>query len=411
MLFFDLTPVDPAVDQISAFLERTLFTSIESISLAQAYGRKLARDIIAPESVPNFEKSTVDGYAVKADDTVGATDTIPALLLLDGQIKMGEEVITPLTSGRARKIPTGGMLPPGADAAVMIEHTERLGDDIFVSRSVASGDNTIRVGEDISEGDIVLQKGTLLGAGQIGALATLSIENVDVYRRPRFCILSTGDEIRPLGTPLKIGEVRDSNAYVLSSQIKALGGTVVFTSLVGDDPAALHDYVERGIEETDIVLVSGGSSVGEKDFTKATMLSFPDSRLLFHGLKAKPGKPTLAATVSDTLLLGLPGHPASCQIIFQSLMFPVFRRLGLKTSGAAPLNAILMENCHGAPGRTTYQAVRLGKNDDGQVICTPLRGQSGLVSLLAKADGYFVIPENEEGVYAGSLVSVKMMEG
>lgn len=409
-LFFDLTSVDAAVQEIASFLSGTLFSTVEIIPIEQARGRILAEAIVAPEDVPNFEKSTVDGYAVRAADTIGASDTIPALFAVDAEIKMGEAVTTPLQAGRARRIPTGGMLPPLADAAVMLEHTERLGDDLFVKKAVASGANTIRKGEDIKERAIVLEKGTRLRSGQIGALATLSIKALPVYALPRFCILSSGDEIRPLDMPLKIAEVRDSNAYVLKSQIEASGGRVAFSALVKDDLEALFAYVQRGAKEADIVLVSGGSSVGEKDYTKRAFQALPGSRLLAHGLKAKPGKPTIIATAGKTLLLGLPGHPASCHLIFQALIVDAFRKIGLLPPFATTVNALLTENCHGAAGRRTYQAVRLEKTSEAKTLCHPLRGQSGLVSLLAKADGFIEIPENEEGIKSGSDVSVQLLE-
>ena len=411
MLFFSLSSVDEAVAEITSFLKTTLFRRQEDVSLEDADGRITAEDVTASENVPNYRKSTVDGFAVRARDTDGASASVPALVRLTGAIRMGEVVTAPLRSGETAAIPTGGMLPPGADAVVMVEDSETHQDDVFFAKSVAPGMHTIDVGEDIARGACILPARTRLGPAALGALASLSLDTVSLIARPRYAVISTGDEIRPWNQPLGIGEVRDTNAVVLKSQIRRLGGVVTYSAIVADDPEQLKNTLERAAAEADIVLVAGGSSGGERDFTQRIVAWLPESRIVIHGLAAKPGKPTLVAMSRSTLILGLPGHPASCSLIFQVMMRPAFNRLGLIGPGPAPVPARLLEPCHGSPGRRTFQTVRLETDDAGQPVCRPLRGQSGLVSLLASSSGYFVIPEDEEGVNAGQTVLVYSLEG
>ena len=379
--------------------------------MEQAHGRLLAVDVVAAEPVPNYTKSTMDGYVVRSVDIAGAGQATPIALTLDGSIAMGLSQTAPLLPGTARQIPTGGMVPTGADAVVMIEDTLRQNAQVLIKRNVLPGENVIKEGEDITIGDTVLRKGTRLGASQIGALATLSIHEVTVYRKPRFAILSTGDEVRSQQEPLLPGQVRDSNASVLAAQVPILGGVLTSRTIGKDDKVQLRAAMDQAREVADILLVTGGSSVGEKDYTKTLFASYDDYQLLFHGIAAKPGKPAFAATTSDTLLVGLPGHPASCNQIFQMLFYPVFRDFGLAPPQAAPVQARLARPVRGVPGLRTYQVVVLETNEANEWWAYPLRNHSALVSSLAKASGYFVIEEKATELPAGSTVLVYPLEG
>lgn len=378
----------------------------ESVILADGLDRILARPVVAAADIPPFPRSTVDGYAVQSKDTTGASDTVPTFLQLKGEVRIGEYTTLQTNPGEAITVPTGGMVPSGADSVVMLEYVEKLdAAHIAVHKAAAVKENIIGVGDDMRHGEHVLDRGRRLTPQDIGVLAALGIQHVQVWQKPRFALVSTGDEIIDVGEPMTPGKVRDINSYTLAALIQKAGGTVVRRVLVKDERAALQRETEIALQCADIVLISGGSSVGERDYTPQVLTSFPGQGVLVHGVAIKPGKPTLLAEAMGKPVFGLPGHPVSAIIIFKVLVEYLLGLWSGTTRQAPSVSARLAHNVHGAPGMETYQMVTLEKKD-GQWLATPKFGKSGMITLLARASGYIVIAPDSEGVEAGEQVQV-----
>lgn len=374
-----------------------VFFDKEKVSLLNSLGRYTANKIISKDYVPNFNKSTVDGYAVKAQSTYGASDSIPAMFDLIGEVDMGKEVEKSIESSETVYVPTGGMIPEGADAVVMIEYSEELGDEIFLSAAVSHGENIIYRGEDIKDGDILLDEFCKIRPQNIGAFAAGGISKVEVIKNPSFSIISTGDEIKGVEEELKPGEIRDINSYTLGALVDECGCTLNGSSVVVDDLELLKDEIKKAVDSSDIILLSGGSSVGNKDYTCRAIEEL-GGEILIHGISIKPGKPTIIGDIDGKLVVGLPGHPVSAMIVFKALIEEVIKKEKIK-----PHRMNLEKSIHSTPGRTTYQPVILGK-EDGSVI--PIYGKSGVISLLGKAFGYVIIPSEKEGFNTGDSVEV-----
>lgn len=372
----------------------------ESVSLEQALGRVLWQDIDCRENVPGFVRSTVDGYAVIAADTFGACASIPALLRLTGEVRMGQSPAFTLRPGECTAVPTGGALPEGADAMVMLEEAVAFaGGMVAIEAPTAPGRHLIFAGDDAAAGQIILQKGTRLTPRGIGALAALGCAAVTAAKRPRVCVLSTGDElIDPARTPSG-AEVRDVNGVMLTAAAIEAGAEASFQGCVPDDAEVLSAKIQSCCAGCDLLLLSGGSSVGQKDAAAACVSE--RGELLFHGLAVKPGKPAFAGRVGDTLVLGLPGHPAAAYFVFHLLARPaIFALLGQITR-EWPISAALSAAVPSNTGREEYVAVRL---NDG--LAEPLISKSGLISVLSRADGYIRIPRDLEGLPKGASVNV-----
>lgn len=381
----------------------------ERISILEAAGRTLSEDVRAPYDVPEFDRSTVDGYAIVATDSHGATDTIPSILTLLGEVRMGEAAQGEVRSGTAIYVPTGGMMPQGATGVVMIEHTERMDDQtLLLYKPIAKGENMLLRGEDMRVGASVLARGRVLDAAGIGALAALGIAEVSVYARPRVTILSTGDEIVAIDAPLTEGKVRDINSYALAVLCERAGCTVVHRAIVGDDYEQLRAAVASALAGSELVLLSGGSSVGARDYTSQVLASFAGRGVISHGLSIKPGKPTLLAECEGKLVVGLPGHPVSALIVLGAVVVPhIHQRLG-NVIHPASVRATITQNFPSSPGKQTYQMVRLEQRADG-LYAHPIFGKSGMITLLCEADGYIVLSAQEEGVNKGEERSVYML--
>lgn len=406
-LFWAVT-VEEAREKISKHIKH--YPGTEEVPLLSALGRCLARDVVAAEDVPGFDRSTVDGYALRARDTFGASEGLPAYLEVSGEVLMGRSPGGAVGPGRAYKIATGGMLPPGADAVVMVEHTEELGaGTIGVTRPVAPGENVIRRGEDIAAGSVVLPAGHVLRPQDLGVLAAVGVTAVEVRLPWRVGIISTGDElVAPEEVPAP-GQVRDINSYSLYGAVKACGGEPHLYGIVRDDLEEMRACLARALGETDMVLLSGGSSVGARDVALEAIAGLGEPGVLFHGLSLKPGKPTIGAVVNGKPVFGLPGHPASALVVFELLVAPLIRwgRYPAENPGEFPIRARLTRNLPSAPGREDFVRVKL-KVEGGVLCAEPVLGKSGLISTMVKADGLARIPAAKEGVEAGEWVEVKI---
>jgi molybdopterin molybdotransferase len=384
----------------------------EEVPTAAAAGRVLARDLLALEDQPHFHRSLMDGYAVHAEDTFGASPSQPAYLRLVGSVEMGEEATRSLGRGEAVRIATGGMLPPGANAVAMVEHCEELVDGtVEIQRSVAPWQNVLRIGEDIRRGERIFPRGRRLRAQDLGALAGAGVTEVFAVRRPRAAVLSTGDEIVPPSVRPRPGQVRNVNQYSLLAMIAEAGGDPIDAGHVGDRPEELRAALARALQTADVVFLSGGSSVGAKDVALDVIGSFPSSAVLFHGISYAPGKPTILARIGSRPLMGLPGHPVSALVTFRLFGAPLVRLIGGENRSSAfayerTARAVLARNVASEPGREDYVRVVLEPHPSGVPRARPLPGKSGAVFSLVRADGMIRIPLEAEGLEEGEEVEV-----
>jgi molybdopterin molybdotransferase len=387
---------------------------VEEVELAAAAGRVVAGPIAAPEDVPGFLRASMDGYAVAAQDTFGAGVGAPQYLQVIGDIPMGQAPPQSVAAGQAQRVPTGGMLPPGADAVVMVEYTAEHPDGTLeVRRPVAPGENVLAPGEDVGRGEVLFPAGTRLRPQEVGLLAALGIARLTAYQKPRVAILSTGDEIVPLDRQPAPGQVRDSNAYLAAAQVAQWGGVPLLQGIAPDAFDALRGALAAAAAAADLILVSGGSSVGTRDLTLAAIQRLPGAAILVHGVAIRPGKPTILASLggaSPKPLLGLPGHPASAAVVMEVLGRPLLSRLaGWQTEGTwgRTVAAVLSRNLAGASGREDYVRVRL-RAQGHTLWADPVLGPSGLLSPLVKSDGLVMIPLSVEGLLKGESVTVQL---
>ena len=388
-------------DAMQLLRERAPGQDVEAADLAESNGRLLAEDLNSPEDMPSFNRSTVDGYVVRAEDTFGSSESLPGMVNCIGTVEMGEEPGFAIGSGECAWMPTGGMLPKGSDAVVMVEYTEKLGPDtILLSRPVAPGENVMHTGEDVTRDALIFQRGKMLQAKEIGLLASLGISQVPVLKPYRVAILSTGDEVIPVDHYPAVGQVRDVNSYSLAAAVESYGAIPRRYPLVRDDRQSLHDAVFKALAENDVVILSGGSSVGVADYSVDVMLSMPDAEMLFHGIAVKPGKPTIGVGAGGKLIIGLPGHPVSALMVFYILVAPVINPVAWHR-----LPARLTANIASQPGRDDFIPVKLQENE-GVRQARPVLGKSGLMSILAQADGFVHIAYEKQGLEAGAIVDV-----
>jgi len=406
--FFRVVTSAQARGQLAAFAPHT---QSENVPVLKSVGRILAQPLTSPVDLPHFNRTNMDGYAVRAPDTFGASASLPAYLKLVGAIEMGKEAKYKLRKGETMRIATGGMLPPGANSMVMVEYTEELGDGtVEILRSVSPWENILRVGEDIKKKKPIFPAGRRLRAQDIGALTGVGINKVPVYRRPTVALISTGDEIVPPEKTPRPGQIRNVNQYSLRAMISECGGEVTDLGVIKDDPQAFTQAMTTALKVADVIMISGGSSVGVKDMTLDVIRSFPRSELFFHGISIAPGKPTIFAKAAGKPVMGLPGHPVSALVVFALFGAPLVRMLGGESADTAfipprTVQARLAQNIASAPGREDYVRVKL-HNDTGAQLAQPLPGKSGAIFSLVQADGMVCIPHNEEGREAGEEVEV-----
>lgn len=376
----------------------------ERVGLRHAVGRVLAEDIRAAEYVPDFDRSTVDGYAVRASDTFGCSDSLPAVLELAGSIKMGGRAEAVLGEGECFKIPTGGEVPAGADCCVMLEYAEDYGDGtVGISKPGAPGMNMIFRGDDVFPGKTILSKGRTLSAQDVGALAAAGVTDVPVLRRIRVGIISSGDELVAPESRPKPGQMRDVNAPMLCVMLEQFGARCECCGICPDDEQALEALIRRALGECDALIMSGGSSVGEKDASVRVIESV--GKLLLHGVAMKPGKPTILGRAGDKPILGLPGHPVAAYFTARIFALPLIARLEGRPLKSCTVRARLTESVNANDGRAQYICARLERRD-GELFARPVRTKSGLITNLAGADGYFCIERDCEGLPQGAAVDV-----
>ena len=403
--FFKVTDLDDALALRYSFNRM----GKETIPVQAATGRVLAEDIVADVNLPDFPRAIMDGFAIRAASTFGASDGNPAYINVPRTVAMGEIPSFSIGPGEAAKISTGGMLPKGADSVVMVEHTDAIDETtIEVYKSVAPGQNMVAVGEDIQKDQTVLSCGQRLRPQETGLLAAFGRQSILVFKQPVIGILSTGDEIVPVDTVPSIGKIRDINSYTLAGQVLQTGGIPLHLGIVKDDYDNLLEMCQKGLDQTDMLLVSGGSSVGVRDYTVEVLSAIPDADLLLHGISISPGKPTILARAGNKAFWGLPGHVVSAMVVFHAVVQPFIDHV----SGLEPalhrryaLPATLSRSVASSLGRVDYVRVKLvGENDT--YTAEPILGKSGLINTMLRADGLVKIDKNTEGLDAGAQVNV-----
>ena len=403
--FFKVTNLDKVLEYTSNFP----VVDTEEVNLIDMTGRILADNIVSDIDLPAFPRSTMDGYAVKGSSTFGATEGNPAYLTVKDSVAMGESPDFSIGTGEAAKISTGGMLPDGCDSIVMIEHTEALDDTtIEIYKSVAPGQHVVEVGEDIKFKEVVLARGQELRPQETGLLAALGKNAARVYRKPLIGIISTGDEVVPIGENPGPGQIRDINTYTLSGQVQEAGGIPLTFGIVRDDYDVLYSKCAEALSKSDMVLISGGSSVGMRDYTIEVLSNLPDSSILVHGISISPGKPTILAKAQNKAFWGIPGHVTSAMVVFKTVVLPFIKHI----AGRASLNdkklnvlANLSRNVSSAQGRVDFIRVRLFEKE-GALWAEPILGKSGLINTMLKADGLVEVGINMEGLDKNSKVEV-----
>lgn len=382
---------------------------VEEVSLSLALGRTLAKDVQSPLDLPSFPRSTVDGYAVRAVDTAGSSTERPTTLHLLGESLMGQMTFVHVTPGSLVKIHTGAMLPDGADAVAMVEDTRDVGDNrIELYRSVAPGDNRIATGEDVRQGDFLLGAGHLLRPQDIGGLAAVGLTRVPVARKPRVTIISGGDEVVPPEVEPGPAQVRDINSFVLEALVRECGGEPMRMGIATDRYEVLHGMVAEALTSCDVIIVSGGSSVGTRDVTRAVIDDYGDPGVLIHGVALRPGKPTILAVVRGTPFFGLPGNPISAICTFGLFVRPTILRFLGQPDQPPPVTvtATLLRDIASPRDLEQYVQVRL-LWQDGHLYADPVLGKSNLIFLAVRAHGVVVLPLQATGMAAGTAVEVQ----
>src|SRR5207237_128918 len=405
-LFNVRTPPDALGILLDALPART--PAPQEVETADALDRILAEDIQSPADLPSFRRSTMDGFAVHAADTFGATEGLPAYLDVVDEVFMGQAPTRSLGSGECARIATGGMLPGSADAVVMVEQTQQVGPTtIEAVRAVAPGENVVQIGEDVRAGDPILPRAHTLRPQDLGGLLAMGITTLRVARRLRVAIISGGDElVEPEQTPAA-GQIRDINSYTLAALVRRSGHEATLAGVLPDEYSALHSAAHRALADNDVLILSAGSSVSARDMTAQVVGSLGEPGVLVHGVSLKPGKPTILAVCGDKAVFGLPGNPVSCMVTYDLFVAPTLAYL---SGAAAPpsrvIGARLTRNIASATGREDYVQVRLDRRADGGLDAVPIFGKSNLIFTLVRADGMLKIPLNAGGLSAGAQVEV-----
>ncbi|MGL4739963.1 MAG: molybdopterin molybdotransferase MoeA [Sarcina sp.] len=401
--FFKAISVDEAIDAVSNFA-KTYSILHETIYFENTLRRITFEDIKAPENVPTFNKSRMDGYALRSQETNGSSESIPSLFKIIGDVHIGTTPNIVIGNEEAVYVPTGARIPEGADSIVMIENTEKISDDeLLVYKSTYPNENITLIGEDVSKNDLIIKKGTKITPFHIGLLASLGITEISVYKKPKVTILSTGDELVPATKKLlEASEIRDINSYCLKSQLKDMGYEVLSTTILKDNYNILKAAILESYNDADLVIMSGGSSVGEMDYMYKLLeeLGTP----YFHGIRMKPGKPVLFGEINNKAFFGLPGNPVSCALACDLLLSPFIDTLTTTKNITLKNKLELTRNLHSAPGKDTFQMVDIIDNK-----AIPIFGRSSMIGIMSSAKGYIRIKENKEGEYEGQLVEINFL--
>jgi len=412
----------------STSLRATPLADSAALDSFLALGRVLASDVVAPHPLPEFPRSTVDGYAVRAADTFGAGESLPAYLTLIGEIPMGAPAALTLDSAQCALIHTGGMLPAGSDAVVMVEYTQQIGrgdlhgrpGEIEIMRAVAVGENVISIGEDVRAGQVVIPRGTLLREAEIGGLMALGLTEVRVARKPRVGLISSGDEVVEPNQLAGPGQVRDINSYTLAALVTRAGGEAIRYGIVKDDFSALQAMARKALSECDAVVITAGSSASTRDMTADVIRTLGEPGVLAHGINTRPGKPTILGAAEGKAVIGLPGNPVSALVNGFLFVLPVVEKLlGVLPRPRATVMARLTVNLASQAGREDWWPVKLLTNYRSPITnyqlpitnydADPIFGKSNLIFTLAAADGLLRIPPDATGLSAGETVEVVLI--
>lgn len=417
--FLTLLPPDQAREKLLSHLPAPTIAS-DHLAVDSALGRVTAEDVLAPHPLPEFPRTTVDGYAVRARDTFGATDSLPAYLHLIGEVPMGDEPPFEIGAGQCAIIHTGGMLPKGADAVVMLEYTQSIRtDDLYgrpeieIFKSVAEGENVINIGEDVAKDQVVIPKGTILRPAEIGGLMALGITSLRVAKLARVGLISTGDEVIEPSQRPRPGQVRDINSYTLGALVEKSGGVAVRYGIIGDQFEVLKAAAAQALSECDVVIITAGSSASTRDMTAEVIRGLGEPGVLVHGINTRPGKPTILGVCNNKAVIGLPGNPVSALVNGYLFVVPVIERLlGALPKPKATVQAKLTVNLPSQAGREDWWAVKLIANRKSQIVsceAEPIFGKSNLIFTLAAADGLLKIHPDATGLSAGEIVEVMLI--
>ncbi len=418
--FLTLLPPDDARTLLLSHLASRLpIIDSESIAVTSSLGRFTASDIFAPHPLPDFPRTTVDGYAVRARDTFGASDSLPAYLTLIGEVPMGDAPSFEISAGQCALIHTGGMLPKGADAVVMLEYTQHIvgagspRPEIEIFKSVADGENLIRIGEDVAQGQLVIPKGTLIRPAEIGGLMALGFTSIQAAKKPRVGLLSTGDEvIDPSQTP-RYGQVRDINSYTLGALVEKTGGEAIRYGIFSDSFQVLQEAAAKALSECEVIIITAGSSASTRDMTAEVIRTLGGPGVLVHGINTRPGKPTILGVCNGKAVIGLPGNPVSALVNGYLFVVPVIEKLlGALPKPKATVQAKLTVNLPSQAGREDWWPVKLIANRKSSIVnyeADPIFGKSNLIFTLASADGLLRIHPDATGLSAGEMVEVALI--
>ncbi|MEE9566310.1 MAG: gephyrin-like molybdotransferase Glp [Desulfobacteria bacterium] len=404
--FFKVTSLETVLELVRTFP----CVTDEVLPLDQCVGCILSQDIVSEIDLPEFNRATMDGYAVQARSTFGASESMPALFRIVGAVEMGEVPTVSVRPGEAVRIATGGMLPDGADSVVMIEHAQALDEHTLeVFKSSVPLQHVIEIGEDFRREEQILPKGSRIRPQEMGVLAALGQTHVSVYRQPTVAIISSGDEIVPIEETPSLSQLRDVNAHTLAGLIRLSGGIPLYLGIARDNFDELHSLCKNALAESDMVLISGGSSVGSRDFTMEVIQALPAAEILVHGVSISPGKPTILATSEQKPIWGLPGQVTSTMVVFQVMVRPMLEKIGGLSEdrlvAEREVSAVLSRNMASVQGREDYVRVKLVRREN-QIYAEPILGKSGLIHTMVKADGLIKIDMNSEGLDKGTPVSV-----
>lgn len=404
MKLLTVESVEQAVLRMCAFIEKYQKNRKETVSISCAYGRISSSQIISPETLPNFNRSTVDGYALKANETFGASDSIPTVLTCIERLEMGIRPTKKLSSGHCVYVPTGGMLPDGATAVVMVEYCEAFGDNqILIYRPTAHHENVIFAGEDVQMHQSIVAENEVFTHQTLGLCAGVGISEVEVYAPLQAAVISTGDEVFPINASIREAQVHDVNRVLLTSILRSLNFEVMEEHLIQDDEELLFSTVNRLKDSVDLILISGGSSQGEKDYTAKVIDRCQHPGVWSHGLAIKPGKPTIIGSSGRCLIVGLPGHPVSAMTVFLRVIKTAYQMAyNIRTDKVL---AQLDTNVMSSAGKETIVYVQL-RTEKSQTHARVIYSKSGLISTLKHADGYVIIPGNLEGYQKDEVIEV-----
>jgi molybdopterin molybdotransferase len=381
---------------------------VDLVGISESIGRISAEDILAPHPLPQFPRSTVDGYAVRAKDTFGASESSPAYITIIDEVTMGSQPQHQVGSGEASSIHTGGMIPVGSDAVVMVENTQIARDkEIEIYRSVSTGENVISVGEDVVQGQLVLPKGKLIRPSEVGGLAALGISSLRVAKKMKVGIISTGDEVVPLEDDVQLGQVRDVNSHTLAGLVNTSGAVSILYGIIQDNFDDLIAVARKALDECDLLLITAGSSASSRDMTAKVINDLGKPGVLVHGINTRPGKPTILGLCGGKAVIGLPGNPVSALINGMLFVVPLLDKLTGKLSSAPnpSIKATLTVNLASQAGREDWQPIKLIQGEQGW-MADPVFGKSNLIFSLSFSDGLICIRPDETGLSAGELVDV-----